>query len=497
MAAVLVVLVAPARAQDLVDPQWRTNPDGTLWMQDPYGLRDDRDQWIAMFPGLLSADPERDDTARIAADLGPLALLPLLLTGDGGAAANCAADLRRRRLNFRVHFALDGFEPDRDPLRDLLRVDHLAAHGLLGGAHALRRFTLPHHDPFVRAAAARALRDFHPEVAADWTAPGALPTRVTTAAVRRGLDRLPARFDLLIEVDAVGAPSVAPLLDAWRRWGQRRGSEIVLAHGASTSPAILVDIQRRFDGLGQIAYELAARFGNWRIDHAMIALQCGEPDRFWFHAGGVFQTQRIANGLAQAGFDVRRTEAGEITATVLGWHLRASPDALECWQDTYDCRDRGGAAPSLAARHAAPHVARAFAPEGSALLLRTGFPCRSARVVARTGPAVLAATVTCVDEEGARELRRRFAAWRRTGLAAPEDHVHREKGLRWRDLDALLPGAFESERAVWAFVRWLREVRCEQQGTEVTYTFDASALSAYEALRLWAGAELWLRDEDR
>jgi hypothetical protein len=306
-----LVLSVGTVCQDFVEVPWSTSDDGRLlWQYRDPELADHEGEWLPLFDGLLDGKAQTI-TAGEHLRYGPLLLLPLLLHGDGGAAAIDEAGRRLRKLGLRV-----SFEPaqaalrDSDPLRDLLRVRYLGSLDVAAADYTLSRWAAdPERDHSVRAAAAGELGTRPNSVfwsdADDVRA--ARVTRNGVAALHAGLQHLPDDFDLLLGVHSAALPTAGNLLRAWRRYQLRFASMVVMDGGASISPASYLTGQCMLDYPGQLAYELAVRFGNWRVDHALFALYLGDPDRWWFHLGGKFDVDRIEAGLRASDFDVLRT----------------------------------------------------------------------------------------------------------------------------------------------------------------------------------------------
>jgi len=233
---------ALAAAQDIYPLPWRTDDKGRLeWLPIAAEAGEPEPQWQPVFSGLLNGDNQTITAFDTHLKHGPFLLLPLLLTGAGGAAAIDEAPRRLRKLDIHVSFdAASRAQRDPDPLRDLLRTRYLGTLDLAAAHFTLARWGGDvAQDPFVRAAAVAEL-DKRPE-ADTWArqddVQAGRASRNAVAALHAGLQRLPDDFELLLGVNSTALPTPASLLQAWRRMHVRIGSAVSLQAGASLSPA--------------------------------------------------------------------------------------------------------------------------------------------------------------------------------------------------------------------------------------------------------------------
>lgn len=124
------------------------------------------------------------------------------------------------------------------------------------------------------------------------------------------LQSVPADFDILCVVDERRFPP-------WRdRWGLLRVPwvrevQLVSAHlGSAMRPADFCYAQWALDKESEIFYEFARRFGNARIDRALLALQLpedGDPlgSKFLFQGEGTFEVKQIKRACAAAGVKIQ------------------------------------------------------------------------------------------------------------------------------------------------------------------------------------------------
>jgi hypothetical protein len=481
MRGALLTLFAPivCPAQDVFDLPWRISADGELEVQrlvDGIGAKALQfGDWVPMFPGLLrrgAAEPERAWLLHF----GPMKLLPLLVHGDGGAAAIDDATHRMRKLGIATSIDRSALRRlAREPLQDLLHVRHLATHDVYLATLALGDFAKDTKaDAFTRAAAA--------EARARWTGWSA-DERADLAAkrVRRdgrgallaGLSALPDDVDLVIGVHGAAMPPTAPLLAAWRHHQLRFASTLMLDHVGSFSPADETEAQLTIDRPGQLAFEVARNVGNWRVDHALLALRAGEHGGWWVHLGGTFQPARVAEGLRAGGFDVGIANEAEVQANVHGFDVRVTATELHAWSESLDRGSRGAHVPVLRDRAdegAAP--VWAFVPAASRLAKDAGVGGTTLDVRFEPASGKASATAIAADEPGAVALLAAWRAWQAKRRCDPDAKIDRDTDHTWRDAAEAPPGVGEQYRTRLAWRRCVQAVRAERQGTTVRWTLD-------------------------
>jgi len=493
----LLAVTAGLAAQDFRDLPWRTGADGSLQVlvdSLPTGVGDAAEPggglgWQPMFPTLF-----RDDGFGGTADfgdafrVGPIAALPLLVHGHGGAAALDEAEHRLRKLGIRVALdrgSMQDVQPD--PLLDLLRVQWLTNAAVSAGArHLLDLAEDERRDPFVRAAAARAVQQFAQAWAPGQDEPSvAPPPRVGAPALHAGLARAPSDCDVVLGMNTAALPRLAGLLSAWRRLQLKLASTAVLYGGGNLSPAVLAEGQLRMDVPGQLPYELAVRFGNWRVDYALFAVRARETQAVWLHLGGVFQPESVRKGLEQAGIEVAADDAGGISATVYGWRVRCSPSALEAWPESMRVAARGGLLASLhgwAQPSAAPVQAHlpAGGRWGEALRLAAG------GMHLQFDPSTMLATAiaTAATPADAKAIRKSWLAWRASRRAAPDQQALGLEHTTWADVKQFAPGVGEPLPTALLWRRCVQAVSVEVDAARVSWRCDLRAFPATELVRL-------------
>ncbi len=496
LAALLVTSLATLPAQDIVDLAWRETEAGLLQVrvgEPPSGSagEDPRPpaEWRTMFPGLFAAwdgTPSILDGVRNAP---PFDAIALLLHGPGGAAA---IDEWRRRLDkLGVRVSMDLAEMRRiepDPRIDPLRVRHLQSVGTHAAVRGLVAYSLdPARDPFTRAAAAEAVAQSGMQTLVP-DAPRAVAHRVDrwgTAGLQAALARLPDDCDLVLGLHCAALPSPAPLLADWRRLQHLLLSTTVADQGEATSPAEFLSAQLRMDQPGQLPCELAARFGNWRVDHALFAVRSATDDSCWFHLAGVFQPQRIASGLRGAGIDAVSIEDGEVRASLDGWHLRSTPLEFEAWQGDLTDVKRGSRRAGWIHRaddRATPIWAVVGARSRLSEWMGLGQAELEVRYDAENG--TLSAVADAGGNAAATALCERWRDWQKARSLETDWGYPNMFSATWHEIGATPAGLQEYGKIALAWLRCVGAIVARVDGTRVTWTFDVSKLPTLDLVRL-------------
>ncbi|MCA8952321.1 MAG: hypothetical protein KDE27_22615 [Planctomycetes bacterium] len=506
-AALLAFVPLPMlSAQDIVDLPWRETDRGLLEVRigdPPTGSAGEEQrppaEWRTMFPGLFA--PWFDGTPSILGGIAgspPFDALPLLLHGAGGAAALDEWARRLQKLGVRVSVdtaAMRRVAPD--PLLDLLRVRHLESADTYAAMRVLVAYALdPARDPFTRAAAAEAVA--RSGMAAQMPEGAEVAARRLdrpgAAGLQSGSIRIPDDADLVIGLHSAALPSAAGLLTEWRRLQHLWLSSTVADQGESASPARFVDAQLRMDQPGQLPYELAARFGNWRVDYALFAVRCDAGNSCWFHLAGAFQPQRLADGARAAGIEDVVCERGEVRAALDGWQVRCTPLEFEAWQGDLDGTARGGR-DDLPGADDAP-VWAIVAP-GSRLgesmgLGRAGL---TARFAADLG--ALSAVSDPGDAAVAERLLTRWNDWQAARSLQPDWSFPNFFAGTWQEIAATRPGLNESGKIALSWLRCVGAVVTRREGTRVEWQLDLTKFAALDLVRLLATDPLFLLQIER
>ncbi|MEO6598095.1 MAG: hypothetical protein ABIP94_25400 [Planctomycetota bacterium] len=481
--------------QDFVDLPWRQSETGRLEVRklaNAAGAREPQfGEWVPMFPGSFvrgenGVDAGEDELAA----WGPFILLPLLVHGDGGAAALDESSRRLRKLSLGQTVLPDALLQLRpDALVDLLRVRHLATSDLAVTFDALRSYaTVGRRDAFVRAAAAQAYAEH--AVPLGWAASDEVDRqrakRNGAAALQSALARMPDDVDLVLGVHGAAMPGAAAALAAWRTCMLGYLSTVALASGGSMSPAQYCVGQLALDRPGQLPYELATRFGNWRVDHALIALRHGERDQWWFQLGGVFQPARIVQGLREVGGEVWSSEGGEVRGKLGDWQVRATATELEAWPVAMEIASRGAKLATLHDR-AAPGQPPAWllVPAKSRLgALLDAVGC-SLDVRLQLSPRTLTATAVCAAPDAAQGLLASWQAWQQARRCDPNDKPSGEEHITWRDIAEAPIGCLENQVTRLAWRRCVQAVRATGEDARVTWLLDLAPFSLVDLVRLF------------
>lgn len=492
MLALLTVFAScPLAAQEYLDMPWRVS-EGRLEVRASADSVDaatpQYGEWKPMFPQLHDRSTRGEHAAAGAYGWGLFPLVPLLLNGDGGAAAIDEASLRLRKLSLgATSHPITLMQLRPDPLVDLLRVRHLEATDVMAADDALRDYvTDGKRDAFVRAAAARALAERRQAIGEPVYEELAtvLAKRNGAAALLAALARSPDDADLLLGLHGAAMPSTAPLLAAWRAMMLRWASSVYLSASSSLGPDGYTAAQLAIDRPGQLPCELATIFGNWRVDHALFALRHGEQDEWWFHLGGIFQPTRIAAGLQLLGGSASLDEHGELRGSWLDWEVRATSSELEAWPSSMDVGSRGA--------HLATLHGRAGANEAPAWLLvpsksRLGGSLDAAGceidVRLRLTPRVLTATAQCPDDAAGRRLLASWRLWQAQRTCVPTDKVPGED-VTWATAMTAVAGAAEGRQTRWFWRRCVQAVQVSDDGGRVTWSLDLASCSLVDLVRL-------------
>jgi hypothetical protein len=487
----LALATGVLRGQDFLDLPWRLSEQGRLEVQ----LLDDSvdtkqlklGAWEPMFPGLFA--PSGDSPAGFEEFDGsaPIMALPLLLHGEGGAAAIDEATHRMRKLGQPMAVSsmlLRQLRPD--PLQDLLRVKHLEGVDTYESSHALATYVEDdRRDPFVRAAAMEVLRERPHATSLQFKVPAKpLVKRDGAAALQAGLARMPDDVDLVVGIHSAVLPTPMDLLKARRTLLLRRSSEVLLASGASISPASLCSGQIAFDQPGQLPYELATLFGNWRVDHALFAIRTAATNQWWFHLGGLFQPEQIAAGLRTVHIESTVDREGELRATIYGWEVRVTATELEACSSDMQITSRGAMLPTLHDRadHGKP-PAWLHAPVAGKLLDAPAMQGASFDAHFQLAPRGLHATSTCANAEAATTLLKAWQEWQNTRRCDPETKPPGGQWT-WREIAEAPPGLQEGLQTRLAWRRCVQAVDARQDGASVSWTLDLSTFPLVDLVRL-------------
>ncbi len=414
--------------------------------------------------------------------------LPLLLHGEGGAAGIDEAAHRMHKLSqpMAVHSSLLR-QLQTDPLLDLLRVQQLTGIDTFESSRALADYAQDgRRAPLVRAAAMQALNK-RPHA---YNLPLKEPTeplasRNGAAALQAGLTRLPDDVDLVLGIHSAVLPTTLGLLQAWRNIQLRWSSHALADSGGSIGIDELSRGQIAFDQPGQLPYELATLFGNWRVDHALFAVRTGPTNHWWLHLGGLFQPEQIAAGLRTAHIDASLDREGELRATIYGWEVRVTATELEAWSSGMQIGSRGAMQPTLHDRadHGQP-PAWLYVPAAGKLLDVPAMPGASFGAHLQLASRQLHATATCADAEAATTLLKAWREWQSARRCDPETKPPGDAYWTWQQI-AKAPGGLREDlqmRLIWR--RCVQAIDAKQDGASVSWTLGLSTVALVDLVLL-------------
>lgn len=308
MRAVLVFLAfaAAAYAQDeIYRTTWIVGEDGELlgWPDPEAGDR--MQQTFKPFPVFK-------DFAAVLRESMPWSVAFLLAAGPTDLVSLCDPERHLRKTNRNVFdewlqlgvnpgwMAESASMPDRRRafLDTLLEWRVLGSRGLKDAAEMLVGLS---QDDRVDAITRRAAGD----IAA------MLDGRIQPAVEMPPLTSVPAEFDVLVVVDERRIPAWK---DAWRLlrtcW-LREFRSVIAAMGAAMTPSDFCHGQWVLDRDSEMFYELARRFGNARIDRALLALRLppegkeGSATGFLLQCEGIFEVKQLRAACDAAGVKIR------------------------------------------------------------------------------------------------------------------------------------------------------------------------------------------------
>ncbi len=301
----LVALAAGAHAQDeIYRTTWIVGEDGELlgW-PDPDGA-DGMEQTFKPFPVFK-------DFATVLRESAPWSVVFLLAAGPTDLVSLCDPERHLRKSNQCVldvwllccinadWMAESAPMPERRRafLDTLLAWRVLGSRGVKDAAEMLKALS---EDDRVDAITRRAAGD----IAA------MLEGRILPVVELPPLTSVPAEFDVLVVVDERRIPAWK---DAWRllrTFWLREVRSLVAQLGAAVNAADLCHGQWVFDRDSEMFYELARRFGNARIDRALLALRLppegGEGSAgFLLQCEGIFEVKQLRAACDAAGVKIR------------------------------------------------------------------------------------------------------------------------------------------------------------------------------------------------
>lgn len=437
-------------SQDVADYPWRTDEKGLLWMDtaaQPHGSGPgSRDAaWVPLFPELVDLRPDNaSDRITNLAGLGLFCLIPLLLTHEGGAACIEEAPRRMSKLGIRMTMNRDVMrDVSPDPRLDWLRLRWLESVDAAEATFVLYDIACdPRRDQMVRrgAAAVFATRMRQRAGVQDERVAAVLQPIDMPASLDSSLRRIPNDADWLVCVDCRSLHGSKNAMQAWRRFHQNMASAVSLERGSALPPEALIDMQSVIDRPGQLPYELACLFGNWRVDCAVFAGATGADGWWMVTMRGDFDANAIETGFEALRFPVTRDGDGDVVVRIAEYSLWLNEHGLEVVGLQRSGAPKGRWATLLQERPMKDANVWVHVPVQSKLWPLAGLPqgkC-DATLDVRTGSA--RAHYRADSPEHAERVMSTWRAWQAERSCEPEGGVPGRDDLRWRDVEAADPG---------------------------------------------------------
>lgn len=458
----LTALAQALPGQDILGTEWRSAADGRLEFRvlgEPTP-RDGTSAWQALIPELRAVvASEMSAEARFLAEVGPMAMLPLFLHGQGGAVGIAEAERRLTKLGIgHTILATQGSWAD-DETHDLLRISLLSRSGIAVSRQAMRQFAKS-PSRFVRAAA---------ESMANGEAER--PLRARSEQARLGaVTSIPSGHAFALGVDAAALADIDGLLAAWRHYCRRRASEGDLAAGGSVPLDQFVSLQRWMDIPGQLPLEVAAVIGNWRCDY--VAFAAFGNGAWWLYVGGDFSPDVCKRGLRSLGGEIDEGRVGVACAVLRGLRVTMTATSLEVEAGDVPVEHRVGHDPEVLrlsegvdawARADKGEELRQLGLTGLALQLRGGV---------LTGTATAPEAVDVVS------------AWNRRCATVPSAPTDRLGGLSLQELVSMPAGCREWDRDILAWCQLVKALELEAKDGQAVLRLDLRPFAALDLVRL-------------
>ncbi len=312
------------------------------------------------------------------------------------------------------------------------------------------------------------------------------------AALGRAATVVPSDCDVVVGLHAASLPSPQSLLIDWRRLQVLLASSEMTRSGAG--PDLLHGFQATMDQPGQLPYELARRFGNWRVDYVVAGIRTEHENAIWLFLGGAFEPERLAFGLRAAGLPVAvghdRTARGSVDA----WRFVCSAESLEAWQG--EIPENAGRGMRLDPRwmRAADTAAWLWVTPGSRVCRALGLGGAELKLEWSLTGRRLQARHEAPDERAAAGLAQRWRDWQARRALDTDWRNPNVMDVSWREIEDSPVGVRESAKRAVRWLRLVQRITCEIEGPRVRWELPLEDVSGSDVVSLLSLEPMHLLD---
>jgi hypothetical protein len=309
------------------------------------------------------------------------------------------------------------------------------------------------------------------------------PNRRDGSELQAALTKIPSNCDWVIGIPVYAMGAARDWLTAWRQLQVEALSSVIMDMGAAMDDGMMQEWQRRVDLPGQLPYEVANQFGNWRVDYAVVAKLRGQEGGWWCWLKGSFRPELVKAGLASC-----NAEAGLVGSAAdgalenAGWCVKVSDQEIEIWTKRSDLSGRGLQHGSLQAQ----------TTEGEALWLRIqggGDWCAAAEGFAhidvswRVNERDAVATGYCKDERWAARVLEEWLEWREQRSCRDTERALGSL-FTWRQVAEAPSGLGYTLKSALRWRELLRTIRAKREARMVIWEFDTRQVTIKDAVRM-------------